>query len=120
MSDNYLDVQVVCSKLAAAGVYEDEIGKVYAARQQPEHLDDTEKKFVMAAKTAEGEVMLVVYRFGLGQPLVKRHPLDEGGPDWRPRFLAVEGPFQLVLDANGNLDPACELATKAKELTASA
>jgi hypothetical protein len=93
----YLTTERVCGQLAAAGVDEATVGKVFAARLQPTNLgEDTERKFVLGVPAPGGQVFLLVYRFGLGRPLVKKHPLDEGGPDWRPRWVSVEGPFDLA------------------------
>jgi hypothetical protein len=109
MSDTYMSTEQVCGALARAGVDEAMVGKVFAARLQPQNLSDPDKKFVMGA-VAGDRVYLVVYRFGLGRPLIKQSPLDEGGPDWRPRWLSVEGPFPLA-------DKAA-VEAKARELTA--
>ena len=94
----YLTTERVCGQLAAAGVDEATVGKVFAARLQPQHLEDEEldRKFVMGVPVPGGQVFLLVYRFGLGRPLIKKHPLDEAGPDWRPRWVSVEGPFDLA------------------------
>lgn len=107
MSETYLTVEQVCGALAESGVDEATVGRVFAARLQPTNLDYEDRKFVMGVPSPEG-VFLLVYRFGLGSPLVKNSPLDEGGPDWRPRWLAVEGPFPLDEDV---------INAKAKELT---
>ena len=94
----YLTVEQVCGRLAAAGVDEKQVGKVFAARLRPQNLEDTSRLFAMAV-TAGGdpvfpaEVSLAVYQFGLGRPLVKKSPLDEDGPDWRPRWVSVKGPY---------------------------
>jgi hypothetical protein len=90
----YLTVEEVCGKLARGGCDEVEVGKVFAARLEPENLDsdDKDKKFPLVAQAAEG-VFIVVCQFGLGKPRVKASPLDEGGPDWRPRFISVNGPY---------------------------
>lgn len=108
MSD-FLSTEDVCGKLAAAGVDEATVGRVFAARLQPQKLDDPEKKFVLGVPAPSGQALLVVYKFGLGKPLVKDSPLAEGGPDWNPRWISVEGPFSM--------DDATD---KARELTASA
>ena len=90
--DTYLPVEEVCGTLAKAGVDEAQVGKVFAARLQPQNLGDPERKYALAVVAGE-DAYLVIYRFGPGSPLVKASPLDEGGPDWRPRWLSVEGPF---------------------------
>jgi hypothetical protein len=92
---SYLTTDEVCGLLARGGVDEATVGKVFAARLEPQNLTDPEKKFVLAARAAHGQCFLVVYRFGLGRPLIKETPLDEGGPDWRPRWISVEGPFDM-------------------------
>ena len=103
----FLSTEEVCGHLARAGVDEATVGKVFSARLQPQKLTDPEKKFVLGIPSAGG-VFLVLYKFGLGQRLVKKSPLDEDGPDWKPRWLSVEGPFTLA-----------EAGDKARELTAS-
>lgn len=109
--DEYLTTEEVCGRLASAGVDEATVGKVFAARLEPENLDEEKRarKFVMGVPAPDGQVFLLVYRFGPGTPLEKLTPLDEGGPDWRPRWLAVEGPF-----ASG------VVGEKARELTSDA
>jgi hypothetical protein len=91
----FLTTEQVCGKLAAGGVDEATVGRVFAARLQPQKLDKDEfdRKFTMGIPARNGQVYVVVYQFGLGKPLVKETPLDEGGPDWRPRWVSVEGPF---------------------------
>jgi hypothetical protein len=89
----YLTVEQVCGKLAKGGCDEVEVGKVFAARLEPENLDDPDKKIVLGALTQDGKVFLVLCQFGPGTPRVKASPLDEGGPDWRPRFISVNGPY---------------------------
>lgn len=106
----FLSTDQVCGKLATAGVDDGTVGKVFAARLQPTNLEDEDRKFVMGVPAPGDQVFLVVYKFGLGQPLVKLSPLDEGGPDWRPRWLSVEGPFPMS-DREA-------VEAKAKELTA--
>ena len=106
---SYLTVEQVCGQLAAAGVDEATVGRVFAARLEPQNLDDLEKKFAIGLPGPAGWVFLVIYKFGLGRPLAKKSPLDEGGPDWRPRFVSVEGPFSRE-----------DAEAKAEELTASA
>jgi len=118
----YLTVEEVCGKLARGGCDEVEVGKVFAARLEPENLDDADRKMPLVAQAAEG-VFIVVCQFGLGKPRVKASPLDEGGPDWRPRFISVNGPYSAPpKDATGTpiLDTPELLAlqAKAKELTA--
>lgn len=103
-----MTTEQVCGELAAAGVDEATVGKVFAARLQPQKLEDQDKIFVMGVPGPDGQVYLVVYKFGLGKPLVKLSPLDESGPDWRPRWVSVEGPF----------DGREAAEAKAKELTA--
>jgi hypothetical protein len=105
MSD-FLSTEEVCGQLALAGVDEATVGKVFAARLRPQNLTEPDKKFVLGVPGPSGQVYLVVYKFGLGQKLVKSSPLDEDGPDWRPRWMSVEGPFTLE-----------EAPDKAKELT---
>lgn len=106
VNDEYLTTDKVCLLLASAGADSDLVGRVFAARLEPENLDDPERKYVLGVPLSESRAMLVVYRFGLGRPMVKNHPLDEGGPDWRPRWLSVEGPFTIE-----------DVPEKAKELT---
>jgi hypothetical protein len=93
----YLTTEQVCGRLDAGGVDEATVGKVFAARLQPQNLDDPDHLYTMGCTTGDpvfpAEVYLVVYKFGLGRPLVQESPLDEGGPDWRPRWVAVEGPY---------------------------
>lgn len=102
----FLSTEDVCGKLTAAGVDTATVGKVFAARLQPKNLDDPDKKFVLGVPSPSGQAFLVVYEFGLGTPLAKASPLDEGGPDYRPRWISVEGPFTVA-----------EAIEKAKELT---
>lgn len=105
---SYLTTEQVCGKLAEAGVDPATVGKVFAARLKPQHLEDSNRKFVMGVPAPDGSrAYLLVYKFGLGRPLAQASPLDESGPDWRPRWVSVEGPFAV--------DEAME---KAKELTA--
>lgn len=104
---SYLTTEEVCGTLSAAGVDGPTVGKVFAARLQPQNLEDRDRKFVMGVPGPDGAYLLV-YKFGLGRPLAQASPLDESGPDWRPRWVSVEGPFAV--------DEAME---KAKELTAS-
>ena len=105
---SYLTVEQVCGQLAAAGVDEATVGRVFAARLEPQNLDEPDKKFVLGVPAPGNRAYLIVYKFGLGQPQVKKSPLDEGGPDLRPRWVSVEGPFKTE-----------DAAVKAKELTAS-
>ena len=92
MTSEYLTTEQVCGKLSAAGVDEATVGKVFSARLQPQNLDDPERKFVMGVQSGD-VAYLIVYRFGTGEPLFANSPLDEKGPDWRPRWISVEGPF---------------------------
>jgi hypothetical protein len=112
LTDGYLSTEEVCGALARGGVDEATVGKIFAARLQPQNLDDADRdrKFVMGVPAPDGRAFLVVYRFGPGTPLARKDPLDEGGPDWRPRWLSVEGPF------DGTDRKAVE--DKARELTA--
>jgi hypothetical protein len=107
----YMTTEEVCGALSRGGVDEARVGKIFAARLQPQNLDDADRdrKFVMGVPSGNGKVFLVVYRFGLGAPMARKDPLDEGGPDWRPRWLSVEGPF------DGSDMKAVE--DKARELT---
>jgi hypothetical protein len=105
---NYLSTEEVCGKLARAGCDEAEVGKVFAARLEPDGVD-RDKKLVLAAEAPEGQVYLVLCQFGTGRALAKDSPFAEGGPDWRPRFISVNGPYP-----KSDL-PA--LSAKAKELT---
>src|ERR1700739_1666974 len=102
----YMTTEQVCGILAKGGVDEVTVGKVFAARLQPQHLDDPEKLFVMGVPDGLGNAFLVTYKFGLGRPQVKKSPLDEDGPDWRPRWVQVIGPL-----------PRQDAEAKAKELT---
>lgn len=104
----YLTTEQVCGRLAAAGVDNATVGKVFAARLEPENLEDADKKFVMGVMSGK-QVYFVLYQFGLGRPMVKADPLDEGGPDWRPRWLSIEGPFTFADSDEAN--------AKARELT---
>jgi hypothetical protein len=104
-----LTVEQVCGKLTAGGVDAATVGRVFAARLEPQNLEDPERKFVLAVPGSHAQAFLVVYKFGPGTPLVKDHPLAEGGPDWRPRFLSVEGPFPSAREA---------IEARARELTA--
>ena len=106
---SYLTIEQVCNTLAEAGVDQATLSKVFSARLQPQNLDDQDRKFVMGVPDGLGNAYLVVYKFGLGRPLVKNSPLDESGPDWRPRWVSVEGPFDA--------EDTETLNTKARELT---
>jgi hypothetical protein len=108
MSDVYLSTEEVCGTLARAGADEATVGKFWAARLQPQNLDAPDKKHALGAIVGD-QAYLVIFRFGLGAPLVKSDPLDEGGPDWRPRWLSVEGPFPADRKS---------VEAKARELTA--
>jgi hypothetical protein len=90
-----MSTEEVCGILMRAGVDEATVGKVFAARLQPQNLGDgdEDRKFALGVPAPGGRAYLVIYRFRQGEALVKATPLDEGGPDWRPRWLAVEGPF---------------------------
>jgi hypothetical protein len=92
----YLTTERVCGQLAAAGVDDATVGKVFAARLQPQNLEDGDRKFILGVPAPGRKVFLLVYKFGLGRPMVKNNPLDEGGPDWRPRWISVEGPFDMA------------------------
>jgi len=121
----YLTTEQVCGQLAAGGVDEATVGRVFSARMHPQNLDDPKQKFVLGVPADDDRVYLVVYRFGPGTPLVRKSPLDENGPDWRPRWLSVEGPFSVSTeqDAAGRkkLTTASKafLDKKCKELIAS-
>lgn len=137
MSTEYLHTEEVCGILARAGVPIQSVNKVFAARLQPEVTDangeaienadiDFEKVYVLAVPEPGGLVYLVRYKFGLGNPFRKDHSLDipqEKGRDWRPRWLSVEGPYQLDLIDNPDRpgfkmpDPECEVMAKAREFT---
>lgn len=106
---SYLTTEEVCGKLAEAGVDEATVGKVFAARLQPQNLDDPDKKFVIGVPGPGATAFLVVYQFGLGRPQVKNSPLDESGPDWTPRWLSVNGPYQI--------EDRAAVEAAAKELT---
>jgi hypothetical protein len=101
----YLTTEEVCGKLAAAGVDEVQVGRIFTARLQPDGVDP-DTKLALAVKTPDGQVYFALAQFGTGRPLIKNTPLDEGGPDWRPRWISVEGPFTLE-----------EAPAKSKELT---
>ena len=116
----YLTTEEVCGRLASAGVDEAMVGKVFASRLEPENLTQSDKKFVMGIPGPGNQAFLLVYQFGPGTPLVKASPLDEGGPDWRPRWLSVEGPFEFTLDEEGRPSADCELVVKSRELTGDA
>jgi hypothetical protein len=103
-----MTTEEVCGALMNAGVDTATVGKIFSARLQPQKLDDPERKFALAVPAGD-QAYLVVYRFGPGTALVKSTPMDEDGPDWRPRWISVEGPFpadKAVVEA------------KARELTA--
>ena len=72
---------------------------------------DYDRKFVLGVPVPGRKAVLLVYRFGCGEPLL-RDPAVEGpqetGPNWRPRWISVEGPFPLDQDA---------ISAKARELT---
>lgn len=89
----FLSTEEVCGQLARAGVDEATVGKVFSARLQPQKLTDQTRKFALGVAAPGGGFYLVVYKFGLGRKQVKKSPLDEDGPDWRPRWISVEGPF---------------------------
>lgn len=91
----YLSTEEVCGQLSRAGVDEATVGKVFSARLQPLHLDaaDRDRKFAMGVPGPDGQAFLVLYRFRHGEMLVRNDPLDEAGPDFRPRWISVEGPF---------------------------
>lgn len=90
--DGYLTTDEVCAKLQAAGADPKTVSRVFAARLQPQNLDDPDHKYALGVPVGD-QAYLVIYRFGPGRPLVAKSPLDESGPDWRPRWLSVEGPF---------------------------
>ena len=123
----YMTTDEVCGRLSRAGIDIKTVNKVFAARLEPDAPDDPlyehdpDKKYVLAVPEPGGRVFLVVYRFNHGNPFRKDRSLEmpqETGPDWRPRWLSVEGPFELRIDGStGKPDPACELLTKARELT---
>lgn len=98
-ASTYLTVEQVCGKLAEAGVDEATVGKVFAARLKPQNLEDPDELYAMGVPCGgdpvfPAEIYLVVYKFGLGRPMIKKSPLDEeSGPDWRPRFVSVQGPY---------------------------
>jgi hypothetical protein len=104
---NYLSTAQVCGELASHGVDEATVGRVFAARLEPENLDDPDRKYVIGVPCPGNRALLVVFRFGPGTPMAKLSPLDEGGPDWVPRWISVEGPF-----------PREEAEAKSRELTA--
>lgn len=115
-----MTTEEVCGRLARAGIDLKTVNKVFAARLEPENLEDPDKKHVLAVPEPGGRVFLVVYRFGRGEPF-RRDPTVKGpqetGANWTPRWLSVEGPYALAVDALGKPLPECELLTKAKELT---
>jgi hypothetical protein len=102
----YMSTEEVCGTLARAGVDEAQVGRFWSARLQPQRLDDPDKKIALAVVNGE-QAWIVVARFGLGTPLAKASPLDEGGPDWRPRWMSVNGPY-----------PVDQVEERARELTA--
>lgn len=128
----YLQTEEVCGFLARAGVPIQSVNKVFCARLQPEVPEGTdaeidyEKIYVLAVPEPGGQVYLVRYKFNLGNPFIRDRSLDipqEKGRDWRPRWLSVEGPYQLDLIDNPDKpgfkmpDPECEVMTKAREFT---
>jgi hypothetical protein len=127
----YLSTEEVCGRLARAGIDTKTVSKIFAARLEPEKLDELGKDIetyrgVVAVPEPGGRVFLVVYKFGTGAPLLADRSLDmpqETGPDRRPRWISVNGPYQLDLIPGPKAgtqvpDPECELLRKAKELTA--
>lgn len=115
-----MTTEEVCGRLSRAGIDTKTVSKVFAARLEPENLEDPDKKHVLAVPEPGGRIFLVVYQFGLGEPLRRNPRLDmpqEQGQDWRPRWLSVEGPFRIELDEEGRPLPGCEVLMKARELT---
>lgn len=100
----YLTTDEVCGKLAAAGVDVGEIGKVWAARLQPQKLDNLDKKYPLVARGPDRQVYLIIFRFG--------RPIGPEEDHWTPRWLSVEGPFPAATEAD-----RLALGDKAKELT---
>ncbi len=120
-TDTYLSTEEVCGRLSRAGIDTATVSKVFAARLNPENLDDLDRIFVLAVPEPGGRVFLVRYKFGTGAPLPKDPTVtmpQESGPDRRPRWLSVEGPYSVELDEAGKPKADCELFTKAKEFTA--
>ncbi len=126
MSENYLSVEEVCGRLSRAGIDTATVSKIFAARLEPEKLDELGKDIesyrgVVAVPEPSGRVYLVLYKFGTGAPLPQDPTItipQESGPDRRPRWISVNGPYKVELDAAGKPKPDCELLVKAKELTA--
>ena len=50
---------------------------MFSARLEPQNLADPDRKFALGVRAAD-QVYIVVYKFGLGTPLVKKSPLDDG------------------------------------------
>ena len=129
-----LTTEVICGRLASLGVDEATVGRIFAARPSPsapkiestgdedadlaaqEHADaefrrtfDFERKFVMGVPVPGRKAVLLVYRFGRGEPLLRDRSVkgpQETGPNWRPRWVSFEGPM-----------PLDEVEAKARELT---
>jgi hypothetical protein len=96
-----MSTEDVCGALTVAGADEDLVGRIFAARLEPEHLDDPMRKFAIGVPLGEERAMLVVYRFG--KPPSET---DDEYFHWIPQWLEVAGPF-----------PLADAEAKAKELT---
>jgi hypothetical protein len=119
---SYLTTEQVCSALAEAGVDMATISKIFSARLRPQNLDDPDKLYTAGCTAGPdpvfpAEVYLVLYRFGLGRPLVRESPLDESGPDWRPRWISVEGPFPGRAPTESVKEFQARIGQISKELT---
>jgi hypothetical protein len=126
----FMTTEEVCGRLSRAGIDTKTVSKIFAARLEPEKLDELDKTIetyrgVVAVPEPGGRVFLVVYKFGTGAPLPQDPTIEipqETGPDRRPRWISVNGPYQLDLIPGPKPgtqvpDPECELLRKAKELT---
>lgn len=91
----------VCERLLDEGADPQEVSKVHSSRMQPQKLENPDAKYALGVTdTARSQAWLVLYRFGTGKALVKNTPLDEGGPDWRPRWISVHGPYPIATKAD--------------------
>ncbi len=94
-----LSTEEVCGLLAAAGVDESVVGRVFSARLQPLNLGNPDAKFCLGVPSPGGQAFLVLYKFGKAIGAETEH--------WTPQWLSVEGPF-----------PVADIPEKSKELTA--
>lgn len=94
-------IDEVCERLLDEGADPAEVSKVHSSRMQPQKLDNPDAKYALGVTNPDKtEAWLVLYRFGKGAPMVKESPLDESGPDWRPRWVSVHGPYPISTKAD--------------------